>query len=476
MIRYFLSIFAFSLFLISCSTNVGSSFTVKDAQDKEALGWKEKDKILSRIIAPIIEGKQYNIVDFGAKNDTTFDSRAAILRAIEQCTNDGGGMILFPKGNYFSDGPLHLTSNIQLHIEEGATLFFGDNPEKYLPMVKVRWEGTVCWNYSPLIYAIDAKNIVLSGKGTIDGRGISWSKEWRALQKPDKNRLRQMGNDLVPEDQRIFGNGISEQFPDYNDSTEHFLRPTLIEFYQCENILMEDLTLKNSPFWTVHPVFSKNITIRRLNIKGGYLNDDGIDPDSCEDVLIDDCKIETVDDAISIKAGRDQDAWERPGSKNIIVQNCLLKSGVNSFCIGSEMSGGVENVFIENCTIAGGTHALNFKCNLDRGGQVQNIYFRNIEVGEIEESLFIFRMDYHGYRGNNYPTKFNNFYVSDITCKGVANSPFKIIGIEGQDIERIYLNNITIEQAGDQSQFEHTSDILMSNVKVNGEKIKAPAN
>ena len=474
MIKFILSTYVICLLTLSCATNSASSFTIKEAEEKEAMGWKEKEQILARIKAPDIPSRKFNIVDFGAVDDTLSDSRPAIIQAIEECRSEGGGMVVFPVGNYFCDGPIHLSSNIELHLEAGANLYFGSDPEKYLPMVKVRWEGTVCWNYSPLIYAIDSENIVLSGKGTIDGRGLAWSKKWRALQKPDKDRLRQMGNDLVPEDERIFGNGRSDQFPDFNDSIEHFLRPTLIEIYQCENILIEDLTLRGSPFWTVHPVFSKNIIIRNVSIQGGFLNDDGIDPDSCEDMLIESCTIATEDDAISIKAGRDQDAWERPGSKNIIIQNCVLRSGVNSFCIGSEMSGGVENIFVENCKIEGGTHALNFKCNLDRGGQVQNIFFRNIEVGEIEESLFIFRMDYHGYRGNNYPTKFNDFYVSNIKCAGVINSPFKIIGVEEQPIERVYLSNITITQAGKESQFEHTSEVLISNVKVNGEVMETP--
>mgnify|MGYP001797418930 CR=1 FL=1 len=228
-----------------------------------------------------------------------------------------------------------------------------------------------------------------------------------------------MGNDLVPEAQRVFGNGFLDlngdgQDDGYGDGQPHWLRPSLVEFYECENVLIAEPTLRISLFWTVHPVFCRNVCIRGLRVYGGYLNDDGIDPDSCTDVLIEDCYIETKDDAISIKAGRDQDAWQRPPCRNILIRNCRLNSGVNSFCVGSEMSGGVENGFVEDCHILNGKHGLNFKCNLDRGGQVQHIYLRNITIDTVREAMFIFRMDYHGYRGNNYPTKINKFYAANI--------------------------------------------------------------
>ncbi|MEO0727525.1 MAG: glycosyl hydrolase family 28 protein, partial [Bacteroidota bacterium] len=203
-------------------------------------------------------------------------------------------------------------------------------------------------------------------------------------------------------------------------------------------------------------------------VYGGYLNDDGIDPDSCTDVLIEDCYIETKDDAISIKAGRDQDAWQRPPCRNILIRNCRLNSGVNSFCVGSEMSGGVENVFVEDCHILNGKHGLNFKCNLDRGGQVQHIYLRNITIDTVREAMFIFRMDYHGYRGNNYPTKFNNFYATNIDCQVVLEKPFKIVGVESEPVQRVYLGDITVQQAGQTSELAFAKAVLARDVQIAG--------
>ncbi len=451
-----------------------AGFTAETARQIEAEAWNiQPAAILERVQPPVFPDRDFDVRDYGAQSDFAFDSRPAITDAIAAANAAGGGRVILPAGRWFSDGPLHLKSKVNLHLAEGAVLQFGDDATRYTPLVKVRWEGTVCWNWSPLIYAYRQQNIALTGKGTIDGNGRTWSIEWRKQQKPDKKVLRQMGNDQTPEDTRVFGHGFLDRDGDgqddgHGDRQIHYLRPTLVEFYECENVLIAGLTLKNSPFWTVHPVFSKNVTVRSLTIYGGYLNDDGIDPDSCEDVLIEDCYVETEDDAVAIKAGRDQDAWERPGCRNILVRNCRLNSGVNAFCVGSEMSGGVENVFVEDCHILYGRHGLNFKCNLDRGGQVQRIFMRNITMDSLRDAMFIFRMDYHGYRGNNYPTKFNDFFAGNIECAKVAGLPFKIVGVEAEPITRVFLRDITIAEAEKPSQLEYAEDILAEGVKVNG--------
>ncbi|MEM1324911.1 MAG: glycoside hydrolase family 28 protein [Bacteroidota bacterium] len=467
------------LFLcFSCSPSTKTTtedFTLAKAKQQEQRAWeKEATAIVARIKAPTFPDREIQL----KLEEKSNDIREIVQTAIDEMSQKGGGKVILPEGKWFSKGPIHLKSNVNLHLEEGAILQFSDEAEDYLPLVKVRWEGTVCWNYSPLIYAFQQENMALTGRGVIDGNGREWSMDWRKKQKPDKKVLRQMGNDLVPEDQRVFGNGFLDLDGDgkddgFGDGQEHWLRPTLVELYECKNILIQDLTVKNSPFWTIHPVFSQNVTIRNLDIFGGYLNDDGIDPDSCEDVLIEDCYIETEDDAIAIKAGRDQDAWERAPCQNVVVRNCKLNSGVNSFCVGSEMSGGVENVFVENCHIIAGKHALNFKCNLDRGGKVQNIYLRNIEIDTIQEAMFIFRMDYHGYRGNNYPTEFTNFYASNIRCKKIEGLPFKIVGVEAQPISNVLLHTISVAAAEEESVFEYADDIILERVQINGAPLTA---
>ncbi|MEQ9296934.1 MAG: glycoside hydrolase family 28 protein [Cyclobacteriaceae bacterium] len=476
-IHYLLVLVACLCIGTACSPTVKKSdFTYEKAKQLEAEGWAQVPAILERIVPPTFPENEFILTDFGAVGDSVTNSLPAMTEAITACNKAGGGTIIVPAGQFFMEGPIHMKSNVHIYLEEGARIFFTSDHEKYLPAVKVRWEGTLCYNFSPLIYAYQQTNIAITGKGEIDGAAKEWSREWRKVQNPEKDVLRQMGNDTIPVEQRVFANGFLDLDGDgkddgYGDGKLHYLRPSLVVFYECENILLEGVSFKNSPFWTIHPVFSKNITIRDIDVFGEVLNDDGIDPDSCEDVLIEGCTVVTHDDAISIKAGRDQDAWHRPGSKNIIIRDNDLLSGVNALCIGSEMSGGVMNVFAENNRIGGGKHALNFKCNLDRGGQVQNIYLRNTQIESCDEAMFIFRMDYHGYRGNNYPTKFNDFYVSGITCDSVKEKPFKIVGVADEPISRIMLDDIKINQAGIDSQIEHTSDIVFNNVTVNGENI-----
>ncbi|MCK5851879.1 hypothetical protein KAH27_02510, partial [bacterium] len=450
-------------------------FTVKYAKEHEAKGWSQVPQILNQIKPPTFPTNNVLLTDFGGKGDELTDNRKAFHDAINMLAQKGGGKIIVPKGDYLVDGPIVFKNNIHIEIQKNARVFFTTNAEKYLPLVKQRWEGIVIYNYSPLIYGYQLKNIAITGEGTIDGAGTDWSKSWARIQGKDQKLARQMGSERLPEKQRVFGNGFLDLNGDgkddsYGDGKKHFLRPPLIQFYECKNILIQGLTIKGSPFWTVNPVFCKNFTLKNLNISGHACNDDGIDVDSCEYVLIEGCNIKTGDDNIAVKAGRDQDAWNRPGTKNIIIKNNRLSTYANAICIGSEMSGGVSNVFIQSNIVIRAKHALCFKCNLDRGGYVKNIFIKNINVELSDSAMFIFRTDYHGYRGNHFPPKFNNFYVSGITCKQVDEMPFKIIGVKDSLIQRIYLNNIKIDKAAKKSVFIFTKNIILNNITVKNNK------
>ncbi len=454
-----------------------AEFTLEHAKQLEADGWNRAREILAGITQPSFPANTMNLADFGGKGDAVTDNRPAFQKAIHSLSEKGGGKLMVSPGEYLVDGPIVLKSNIHIEIQKGATICFSSNAESYLPVVKQRWEGTVCYNYSPLIYAIGQTNLALTGEGTIDGNGATWSKEWRKKQNPDKAILRQMGNDKVPEERRVFGNGFLDLDGDgrddgHGDGRQHWLRPPLIQFYECRNILIEGLTIKNSPFWTVHPVFCRNIIARKLIIRGTTINDDGFDPDSCEDVLLEGCDIATTDDAVSIKAGRDQDAWERPGTKNLIIRNNRLSSGVNALCIGSEMSGGVKNVFMENNTLIDSQNALCFKCNLDRGGEVNNIYIRNTKINHCRETMLVFTMDYHSYRGNHFPTKFNHFFLSGITCETSVGMAFTIVGVPTQSIERIYLNDVAVKHAKNGNTVKYVDHMLANNVMIAGDPVQ----
>jgi polygalacturonase/rhamnogalacturonyl hydrolase YesR len=406
------------------------------------LDWSAVPNLLKRIVPPTFSTRIFTV-------NTTGDFRQNCQMAIDQCHAAGGGKVVVPTGKWSCKGPIVLKSNVLLEITEGVSIHFSTDPKDYLPNVLVRWEGTVCYNYSPLIYANGQKNIGITGKGTLDGGATlaNWG-AWKKLQDPAKKLLRQMGNDQTPDSTRQFGEG-------------HFLRPSLIEFQSCEQILLEDFTIKQSPFWTIHPVFSKNITIRKLNVQHGTSNDDGIDPDSCTDVLIEDCTIDTDDDPIAIKAGRDQDAWQRPNTENIIIRRCRVSSKVgNGFCIGSEMSGGVKSVFVEDYFISKTDNGINFKCNLDRGGYIKDTHLRNIKIDTCTRNGILFQMDYHSWRGNNFPPDFSHFSLQNIDIQSVAKTGIAIRGVATKPIRDVELKNVNVKQAGQMRDVQYTEGVI----------------
>jgi polygalacturonase len=410
-------------------------------------------RILARIHPPKFPNAGFNIEHYGARGDDKSDSRPAITKAIAECHAAGGGRVIVPAGTYLSNGPLHLLSNVDLHIEEGATIRFGTDPKDYLPIVLVRWESTRCYNYSPLIYANGQENIAISGAGTLDGQAHEFWGEWKSRQTPDQEMLRSMGTRMVPLKDRVFGEG-------------HFLRPTLCALYDCKNILLEGVTFKRSPFWTIHPVFCTNVTVRKIRVEPGTTNDDGCDPDSCRDVLIEDCTFHTADDNIAIKAGRDQDAWGDRPCENIVIRRCVSVN--RAFAIGSEMSGDVRNVFILDCTLGKvGTSAVCIKCNSDRGGTVENVWARGLRI---ESCYFCIRLwtDYKGITGHPYPSQFRNFHFEDIVCQNATEVGISSLGVAAKPIEDVHLRNITIEKAAKDTAIANTLRLINNNVRING--------
>jgi polygalacturonase len=427
------------LFIISCFFGTAQQFTHKSAKKLADKAWRFQMPTILKSIQP----PKFSTATVTVSSTENFQHQLQL--AIDSLSNTGGGKIIVTSGNYLSNGPIHLKSNINLHIGKNAIIKFSTNPNHYLPVVKVRWEGTVCYNYSPLIYAYQQKNIAITGEGVLDGQANQFWFGWKKQpdgndQEKDKKILRDMG---------IFGEG-------------HKLRPSLIELYECENILIEGVTLQQSPFWTTHPVFSKNITIRNIIIKKGTTNDDGIDPDGCQNVLIENCSIDTDDDPISIKAGRDNDAWNRMQTKNIIIKNIKGSSKVgNGFCIGSEMSGGVENIFVENYIISKTPNGINMKSNLDRGGFIKNVYIRDVEIDSASNTGILMQKDYHSYRGGNYPPKYDGIYFQNIHISYVAKG-FRISGVATQNIKNIWIEKLKIDKQEEKDEIKFIENIIIN--------------
>ncbi len=412
-------------------------------------GWDQSvyDQIISRIKAPEFKAKEYNITKYGASTTATAaKNQKAINKAIAACSKAGGGKVIVPAGTFMT-GAVTLQSNVNLVISKDATLRFAFDTSLY-PLVYTRWEGLDLMNYQPCIYANNCKNIALTGEGTVDGygsnerwwymkgnkhHGYNGQTEWQGTaKKGTRADLIYMSDNNVPVKDRVFGKGKG-------------LRPQLVNFVKCENVLIEGVKLLDSPFWVMHPLFCKNLTVRNVTVVNDGPNGDGCDPESCEDVLIEGCTFATGDDCIALKSGRNGDGLRANiPCKNIIVRNCTMKDGHGGVVVGSEISGGVQNVFAENCKMDSPNldRVLRIKTNTCRGGINENIYMRNIEVGQCREAVMRINLVYEpnepAERGH-IPTV-RNVWMENVKCN---KSKYGILinGLEDQD--QIYNINVT---------------------------------
>jgi polygalacturonase len=420
--------------------------------------WDGANQIVAGIREPQFPEYKLSVRDFGALGDGLHDDRPAVQSAIQTCSADGGGTVAVPAGVYWLEGPLHLKSNVNLHLEENSILRFSAELDDFLPVVHTRWEGTELYNYSPYIYANGVENIAITGSGTIDGNAANMFEGWGVKQRPDQDRLRTMGDQATPLSERIFGKG-------------HYLRPSFIQFFNCERIKIEGVKIINSPFWIIHPVFSKHITIRNVKIESMVLQNDGVDIDSSSYVLVENSTFRTGDDAVAIKSGRDREGRElgRP-SENIVIRNNTCLEVHNGFAIGSEMSGSVRNVFIENNKIESGRNLIFFKSNLDRGGMVENVYVRNISVDRATHNLIRFQTDYHSYRGGSHPPTFRNFRIENVTCKE-AETGIRVEGHVDAPITDVVIRNVTVNQANTPLIIHEHDQVELGDVIINGKVI-----
>jgi polygalacturonase len=436
-----------------------SATTAAAVDDRSAKHWDDLPEILARIVPPTFPDRDFDITKYGAVADNTTDIKAALDHAIAECNAAGGGRVVVPTGDWLIKGPIHLKSNVNLHLVEGATINFSTDPADYEPLVFTRFEGTELMNYSPLIYAFEQENLAITGKGTFHGRA-SYDNWWGPGKDTGENikRARQYGEEGgegVPVSTRIFGNNTG-------------LRPVFAQPYRCNNILIEGVTFRDSPMWFLNPVLCRNVTIRGISTIGHGPNNDGCDPESTKDVLIEDCYFNTGDDCIAIKAGRDADG-RRVGvaSENIIIRNCKMLDGHGGVVIGSEMSGGTRNVFAEQCEMDSPNleRALRIKSNSFRGGFVENVHFRNVKVGQVADAVFRINMYYSNNRGEHYPT------VRNITMENVTSekSPraFYFHGIEELPIQNVTVRNCVFNNVEHASVMSGIENLKLSNVKIN---------
>ena len=415
------------------------------------------EAVLSRIKAPVFRAVDYPAVDYGAVADGVFDCRGAINAAITVCSDEGGGRVVLPEGKVFCKGSINLKSNVNLCVPEGCELIFSPDPLDYLPAEPTVWEGTEFFNYSSFIRAYHCTNVAISGGGIVNGNAKEGFARMRPQRSALQDTLRQMGIDLVPVRERYFG-------------ASSIMPPNMIEPFGCKNVLIEDISITDSPYWVIHPLFCDNVTVRGVNIDSWNLNNDGCDPEYCTDVLIENCVFNTRDDAIAIKAGRDQDAW-RIGQKTsgIVIRNCEFSSRCNGLCIGSEMAAGVENVYMYDVHVSSCHSAIYFKSNLDRGGFIRNVWVDGIVVDSVRTAFIRFENNYHGGRGGFHPTRFENFRISNVRGGKSNECGFYAIGVEGYPIRNVRLENVELDSCRTAYTLVNAEDIEFRNVRINGQ-------
>ncbi len=466
----FLLLVALSVFC-TMTSQAQQTITSKDA-------WAKFPEIIKGITTPVFQDKVFNILDFGARPDGVFDNTVAIKKAIEKCTKKGGGVVLVPAGKYFT-GPIHLDNNVNLHLAEGAEILFNTDPAVF-PIVHTTFEGTECMNYSPLIYAYNKQNVAVTGKGTLNGQGSNekwwpWCSSarygWKndtPNQKEDVYKLMDLADKNVPVSERIFGKG-------------HYLRPNFIEFFECKTVLIQGVQIVNTPFWVIHPMKSVNVIVDGVSIKSHGPNNDGCDPEYSKNVWIKNTTFDTGDDCIAIKSGRDNDGRRVAiKSENIIVQDCKMYDGHGGVTIGSEISAGVSNVYVENCVMDSPEldRAIRIKSNSRRGGLVENVFVRNIKVGEVKESVLGIDLHYgvHGNQTGTFMPQVQNIFIENTTVKNGGLYGILAKGHKGFPIKNIRFQDVIIEKVETDYLIENVEGVKLVNTYINGHLMESPKN
>lgn len=427
--------------------------------------------VLDAISPPQFPDNDFPVTDFGAIGDGRTDCRQAFRDSIHACSRAGGGRVIVPSGDFLVNGPIWLMDGVNLHLEAAAsTIRFGTHPKDYLVgdaehngCVLVSWEGTWLYNYSPAIYAHGCTNVGITGAGTINQQG---SKSWctfRPRQGKSRMLTREVNNKRVPVERRLFGG-------------KFLLRPHMIQLISCDCVLIEGITLQDAGFWMVHPVLCRNVTVRGIGFNSMHLNNDGVDPESCENVLIEDIDFSNGDDNVSIKAGRDADGLESKPCRGIVVRNCRF-AGHNAMTIGSEMSGGVEEVFVYDCYAKRDVlNALHIKSNIDRGGYVRGIHMWQLRFHHVKHRGVHITSNYKSEGSYNRPPDISDVHIEDVRIDETDKEGIYLHGVAAQPVRSVHLRNVHITRAAEPPLCRHVEDIVFDNVTVNGTPCSSPRN
>lgn len=433
---------------------------------------QEMNALKQQIKAPHFPAKDFVITDYGAVGDGETKATEAFKKAIEACNKSGGGRVVVPYGKFLT-GAIYLKSNVNLHLADSATILFSRDSSDY-PIVFTRWEGMECMNYSSFIYAYGEENIAITGNGTLDGNSnndywwwwcgakkFGWN-EKLGKQTPARNALHEMMHQELDPKKRIFGDG-------------HYLRPNFIQPYNCKNVWIADVKMVNSPMWNLNPVLCENVLIEKVKVISSGPNNDGCDPEACKNVWIRDCYFDTGDDCIAIKSGRDEDGRNigRP-AENHIIENCVMKDGHGGVVIGSEIAGGAKNIYAINCQMDSPNldRVLRIKTSSSRGGIIENVFMKDVQVGTFREAAVKCNMFYEK-PGNHIPT-IRNIWVENLRVEKGGQYALMVAAYKESPVTNLRMVNCDIQGIKEPFKVDYVKNLIFEDVNINGQVMEAP--
>lgn len=450
-----------------------------------------------KVIKPTFLETKYNILDFGASTLKP-NNRIYIQKAIDECSKNGGGMVIIPNGMFLT-GPIRLKSNVNLHLENNAYLKFIKKKEEY-PLIFTEYEGNRKIRCISPISANNQENIAITGEGTIDGSGELWrgikkfkltEKEWKSFLKKSEF-VYETGETKIWCPSETYYNGMINGEPKYDDPKAlekaslcwDMYRPVLVDIVKCDKVLLEDATFMNSPAWNLHPNLCTNVTVDNVKVKNKYSaqNSDGIDLESCQNCEIKNSTFEVGDDGICMKSGKNKEARSvKVPTSNVWIHDCKVYNAHGGFVIGSEMSRGINNVLIEDCTFVGTDVGIRFKSAMGRGGVVEDITIKNISMANIINEAMIFTMGYvfttvEGSKDNDSKydlediPEFKNINIENVNCYE-CGTVIDVLGLEQKHIHDITIKDSRFIKAGE-SKFNLCDNIVFENVVINDNLIE----
>lgn len=453
---------------------------------------------MPKVQAPAFSDYQVSISDFGGMGDGITKNTEAFDKAMQSLSEKGGGTLLVPSGVWYT-GPIVFRSNIRLYLDKGALILFSADFDDY-PLVETVFEGLDTRRCQSPISGRNLENIAITGDGAINGSGHFWRplKKQKVTESHWNKTIASGGvfkrdDYWFPTEKTLRGDAISDMNVPRNlqteaewDSVKDFLRPVMVSFIECKNVLLEGVLFENSPSWNLHPLMCENLIIDRVTVRNpSYAqNGDGLDLESCKNAIIVNSSFDVGDDGICIKSGKDEDGRRRARStENVIVDNCRVFKGHGGFVVGSEMSGGVKNIVVSNCQFLGTDVGLRFKSRRGRGGVVENIYISNISMFDIITDSFLFDLYYGGKSasevledGDTPSTEktippvteetpaFRNIYVKNLVSRNARRAMF-FNGLPEMNITNINVENAIIT-AKLGAELCESANIHFNNVKI----------